>query len=194
QEMYIVKRKEAEAEDLPADEQMAQIRAAESRAGGAIAVPVQRAGVGAQLGALDIEPAVVGEDGARAPHARRGDAIEQVDASPNAFDEVFGESDSHEIARPVAGDRRIGHLEHRVHVGLGLANREAPDTESCPVRELRDSLDRLATQVWMNSALHDRKQRLLEWCTRRTGVERGETAREPASAALHRVARDGFAG
>ena len=87
-------------------EEVAEVGAREARAGGAVAVLVERPAVGAERRVADVEPAVAREGGAVAPHARGRHAVEQVDAAARPLDEVLGEADAHEVARPVARQRR----------------------------------------------------------------------------------------
>src|SRR4029077_20827277 len=89
EEMYIVQGKQAKAEDLVRGEEMPDVRARESAARRAVALLVERPLVEAELGPLDVEPAVAREGRAVAPHPRGGDAIEEVDAAAHALDEVF---------------------------------------------------------------------------------------------------------
>src|SRR5204862_1818480 len=81
EEMYIVQGEEAQAEDLVGEEQVAHVRAREARAAGAVALRVERLAVGSKLGALDVQAAVARERRAVAPHPRRRDAVEQIDAA-----------------------------------------------------------------------------------------------------------------
>src|SRR5258705_11506504 len=81
EEMYIVQGEEAEPEDLIGDEEVPDIGSAESRADSAVAVAVEGPWIGAALGALDVEPAVAGEDRAIAAHTGGSEAIEQDDAA-----------------------------------------------------------------------------------------------------------------
>src|SRR5688572_11763840 len=79
EEMYIVQREQAQAENLVGDEQVAQVRPREPSACTAGACVINGSLAPAELGALDVEPAVLGEDRAVAAHARGRDAVEQVD-------------------------------------------------------------------------------------------------------------------
>src|SRR5512140_565127 len=95
EEMYIVQGEQAQPEHLIRNEQMPEIAAGESRAGGAIAGLVERPRIGAKLGAFDVESAVARARSAVAPHTRCRDAREQVDAAQNAFDEILGKPNAH---------------------------------------------------------------------------------------------------
>src|SRR5688572_15194362 len=96
--MYIVQGEEAQPEYLVRDEEVPDVGSAESRAGGAIAIGVERLGIGAELGALDIEAPVPREDRPVPPHPGRRHAIEQIDPATYRFYQILGEADSHEIA------------------------------------------------------------------------------------------------
>src|SRR5687767_9367746 len=74
QKMYIVQREQTHAEHLVRDEQVPDVRAAEPAACRAVAALVERPLVGAELRALDVDPAVGGEGGAVPAHARGGHA------------------------------------------------------------------------------------------------------------------------
>ncbi|HJX76483.1 MAG TPA: hypothetical protein VJ247_08995, partial [Gaiella sp.] len=118
EEMYIVQGKQAKPEDLVGGEEVTDVAAREARARRAIALIIERARIGAKLGAFDVQAAVASERGTVSSHARRCDAVEEIDAAADAFDEVFGEADAHEVARPVAWELGIDDLEDAIHVGL----------------------------------------------------------------------------
>src|SRR5688572_20051941 len=120
--MYIVQGEEAEPEYLVGDVEMPDVGSAESSAGGAIAVDVERSWIGAELGALDVEPAVPREDSAIPSHARWCHAVEQIDTSPNRLNAVFGEAHTHEIARISLGQRFVHDVEDLIHRVLLLAD------------------------------------------------------------------------
>src|SRR4051812_25547366 len=90
-----------------------------------VAAFVQRPGIGSELGALDVEPAVACEGRAVAPHSRGSHTVEEIHAAYGAFHEVLGKAHAHEVARPVARQLGIHHLEDAIHVRLGFAYREA---------------------------------------------------------------------
>src|ERR1700730_11074770 len=60
EEMYIVQGEEAEAEYLVRHEKVADVGPGESGAGGAVAIDVERLGIGPVFGALDVEAPVSG--------------------------------------------------------------------------------------------------------------------------------------
>jgi hypothetical protein len=126
EEMYIVQRKQAKAEHLVGHVEVSKVRSRESPAGGALAGVVERAWIRAELGAFDVESAVACEGGAVSAHAGGRDAVEQVDSAEHAFDEIFGESDAHEVARAIAWELAVDDLEDVVHVGFCLADGEPP--------------------------------------------------------------------
>src|SRR4051812_9722983 len=133
QEMYIVQGQQAKAEDLVRRIEVPEVRAAEPRAGGAVAALVQWPLVRAELGALDVEASVARERGAVAPHARGSHTIEQIDAAHHAFHEILREPNAHEIARAVSRQLAVDDLEYSVHVGLRFADRQTADTVPDPV-------------------------------------------------------------
>ena len=70
---------------------------------------------------------VAGEVVAVARVAGRHHAIEHVDAARDRFDQVLGPAHAHQVARAVVGQLRAGVLEHRVALGLRLADGQAAD-------------------------------------------------------------------
>src|SRR5688572_15526780 len=130
--MYIVQREQADAEYLVAHEEMPNVRATEATAGDTFAAFVERQGVVPVFCPLDVEAAGDREDGSVSSHARRGDAVEHVDSAADALDQVSGESDTHEVARPCAGQCLVDDVEHLVHRGLLLADREPANCEPVP--------------------------------------------------------------
>ena len=163
--MYIVQGQQAESEDLVGDVEVAQIGAGEARAGGAIAAFVEGALVVPELGPLDVEASVGGENRAVAAHARRRHAVEQVYAAPDAFDEVLGKPDAHEVARAGLWRGRRGRRRaSRTWPAL------ASPTESPPMPKpfqscIADRRGGFAAKVGVNAALHDGKERLLADCS-----------------------------
>src|SRR5437764_12940047 len=148
------------AEDLVGHEEVPDVGTRESPTGGAVAVLVQRPRVGAVFGALDVDAPVDCECGTVASHARRCDAVEQVHATANALDEVLGESNAHQITRPLAGQGVVQKLENAVHGGLRLPNRQTTDPEAAPISAVSDCPRCREPQLLMNAALDNREERL----------------------------------
>src|SRR3954466_14351887 len=126
------------AEDLVGHEEMAHIGAGESPTRSTLAVLVERARVDPVLCALDVDSSIHRKRCTVASHACRCDAVEQVHATANALDEVLGESNAHEITRPLAGQGVVQKLENAVHVGLRLPNRQATNPEAAPISAVSD--------------------------------------------------------
>src|SRR5258705_8225862 len=179
-EMYIVQGEEAEPEDLVGDEEVPEIGSAESRAGSTVAVAVEGPRIGAELSALDVEPAVAGEDRAIPAHTGGSDAIDQVDAAPNRLDEVFGEAHPHQVAGVRFRERLVHDLEHLVHRVLFLADGQTSDSEPGPVVHLANRRRGFAAEVRVDASLHDGKKRLSAFET----LYLGQAPSEPADAAL----------
>src|SRR6267378_1316881 len=168
EEMYIVQGEEAEPQDLLRHEEMPDVRSAEAGARGAIALRVKGVRIGAELRALDVQSPVPGESGPVPPHARWRDAVEEVHAAANPLDQIFGEADSHQVARVSPGKRLVDYLEHLVHCVLFFPHREAADAESCPVVHPADCGGCLTAQMGVDSTLDDWKERLLiSWIIQR---------------------------
>src|SRR6185503_15387113 len=102
--MYIVQGEQAESQDLVRYKKMADVCPAEPGTGGAVAGLVERAPVVAVFCALDVDASRRSECRAIAAHACWSDAVEQIDSSPNSFDDVLGESNSHEVAWLVSSE------------------------------------------------------------------------------------------
>src|SRR3954464_226604 len=160
QEMYIVQGEEAQSEYLVRHEKVPDVGAAESRTRRAIAVGIEWARVGAVLGALDVEAAIAGEDRAVASHPGWRDAVEEIDAAADSFDEIFGKSNPHQVARMGLRQRVVNDVEHLVHRVLLLAHRQAADAEARPVVHVADLGGGFAAQVGVDAALDDREERL----------------------------------
>ena len=95
EEMYIVQGEEAQAEYFFGHEEVPDVGSAESRAGGAIALRVEWARIGTELGPLDVESSIPGESRAVSPHPCWSDAVEEIDTAANRLDQVLGEPDTH---------------------------------------------------------------------------------------------------
>ena len=112
----------------PCAAQMVEIGAAVAGAGGAARIRDRAArGSSAWRALRRLTRAAPGEGLGGAAGARRQDAIEHVDAALHRADDVLRLADAHEIARPVAGQRRHGLVEHAEHRLLPLADRKAAD-------------------------------------------------------------------
>src|SRR3954470_7534554 len=178
---------------------MSDIGPGKSGAGGAVAVRIERPRIVAVLGALDVEPAVAGEDCPAPSHPRGSNAVEEIDAATNAFHQILGETDSHQVAGMGFRQGLVDDLDHLVHRVLFLADGQSADPESRPVVHRPDRLGGFATEMGVDPALNDRKQRLMVSGVvgghflsrgsfeRLTRLEPGyfcEAPRQPADAAL----------
>ncbi len=168
---------------------MAEIGSAETSTGRTAALWVERAWIGAELRAFDVIPPIVGKDRSGAPHSRRRYAIEQIHPSANRFNEVFRESDAHEVSRPVARERFVSDVERGVHRMFGFADRQSPDCVAEPIVHIRDRGNRFLAEVRVRRPLNDGEERLR---TVVDGFEFGECPTEPADAAFHGVTGGGF--
>src|SRR6266550_2950332 len=115
EEMYIVQGEEAQPEYLVGDEEVPDVRSAESRTGGAVTVDVEWPRIGAELGALDVESAVPGKDRSVPAHPGGCDAINEVDTAAYRLDEIFREAHAHQIPGVRFRESVIHHLDHLVH-------------------------------------------------------------------------------
>src|SRR5438270_431823 len=121
--MYIVQGEEAQPEYLVGHEQVPDVGAGEPGARRAIAIGVEWPWIGAVIGALDVEPTVPSEHRAVASHPRRRHAVEEVDAAPNALDEIFGKTNAHQVAWMLLRQGVIDDIDHLVHRVFLLADR-----------------------------------------------------------------------
>ena len=133
EEMYIVQRQKARAEHLLRHEEVTEVGAREAAAGGAVTGRVERAGIVAELGPADVHPAGGGERGAVSAHARRGDAVEEVDAAADAFQEVLREPHTHEVPGARGRERGVHRAEYFIHHGLLLPHGQPADGVATPV-------------------------------------------------------------
>ncbi len=76
---------------------------------------------------LQVELAVTRIRDTMAAGAGRHHAVEHVDAARYRLDDIVRRADAHQVARRVGRQRRHGHVEHRQHRRLWLADREPAD-------------------------------------------------------------------
>ncbi len=103
-----------------------------------------------------------------------------MDAAGDAFDEVFGAADAHEVAGAVGGKLGEGDVAGGPHGGFGFADGEAADGEAGGI-ELDGFAGVVATEAGVGAALDDGEGGELGCCL--------ATAAVPAEGAL-----DGFGG
>ena len=142
QEAQIMQAEQPKPEDLLLVDEVADVGAAEARAGRAGAAVVERALVAGEAGVAEVEPTLARERAAGARGARRQDAVEHVDAARDHLEHALGVADSHEVARLLLGEERRGRgrrLEHRLAV---LPHAEPADRVAVEVE--RDELLRRA--------------------------------------------------
>src|SRR5690349_14189956 len=109
-------------ENLVGDEEMADIRSREATARGTVAPFIERARIGAKLSALDVDASLGRERRAVPSHARRRDAIEEIDTATHTFDEILRKAHAHQVSRPIVWQRVVHDLENAVHVRLRFAD------------------------------------------------------------------------
>lgn len=113
---------ESVAEEFVVAEEVVEVGEAELLAGEAVAGGVDGLVAFSVGGVADVEPAVVGEEGAVTAEPGGEDAIEHVDAAGDAFDEVFGAADAHEVAGPVDGELCEGGFGGGPHEFFGFSD------------------------------------------------------------------------
>ena len=181
--MDVVEREEAVREQLVRHEQVAQIGAGEAAARVARALRVQRRPILHVAGLLEREGPVAGEALAVARIARRQHAVEHVHAAGDRLHEVLGLADAHEVARLRGGQEARDQLGEVVHLGLGLADRQAADRVAVEPQRRRRAHG-AAAEVLVGPALDDPEERL----ARSIAVGRLR-ARRPAERELERPLR-----
>ena len=160
EEMYIVQGEQAKAEDLVRREEVPDVGARESAARRAVALRVERTPIGAKLGALDVETSIARERGTVASHPCRRDAIEKIHTASHAFHQVFRESHTHEIARPVRRQHVVDDFEDAIHVLLRFPHRQSADAEPAPLATGENRQRRVTSQRLVNATLHNGKEHL----------------------------------
>src|SRR5688500_12355929 len=189
--MYIMQRQETQPKHLVAGEEVADVGPREPRARRALAAVVERARVRSQLGAPDVELPIAGERGTLAAVARRGDAVEEIDAPRDALDEVLWEADAHEVAGFVLRQLVVNDLEHLVHLRLGLADGQSTDRVAGEISHASNGSRRIAAQVRMDAALQDRKEGLgIPHSSLLIALERRYTPSQPPLPSLARFTRE----
>src|SRR2546422_339621 len=103
----------------------------------------------AVLGVPDVHRTVGRERGAVAAVAGRGDAVEQIHPALHRRHQVLGKPDAHKITRQRTGQARLERLEHSVHRGLRLPDREAADREPGPRAEVEDASQACGAELEM---------------------------------------------
>ncbi len=183
--MQVVDRRELAGENLVAAIEVAQIRAAEPvRARVTRATWFDRARVARVFRVADAQGAAAREQEAVARIAGRHHAVEQIHPAAYRGDDVLRAAHAHEVAWPLARQQGIEHVEHRIALGLGLADREAADRVAVET-DADEAVQRTLAQFRIHAALHDAEQRvrIAEF------VERAARALRPAQRQLHRRAR-----
>lgn len=112
------------------------------------------------LGVAD-NPASRGcKEGAVPCYARGQHAIEQVDAVPDAFQQILGRADAHQVTRFVPRQLRRGVRNHPTHLHFGFSHAHPADGEAVR-RKIRDEGDAFIPQILIDAALYNGKQRLI---------------------------------
>ena len=157
---------------------MPNVRAREGLAGIAIAGLINRSLIARKSCVHQVETSLGRKRGVMPRQAGRQDAIEDVDAAQDAVDQVFGRTDSHQVARLVLGQQRRDHIQHGVHLVFGFAHRQAPDGNPGRI-ERSDKLSGFSPQVRVDAALHNPEQSLV------AALLRLDATLRPAVSQLH---------
>ena len=157
--MQVVDGVEHAAEDFARAEEVVQVTAAEVLAGVAGAGRIERAGVGAVPGVLDLDVAEARKQVAVARITRRHHAVEHVDAGLDRAHQIFRRADAHQVTRLVRRQLGGSMCEDAHHVFLRLADRQAANGHAVET-DLVQSGQRLVAQVFVHAALDDAEQRV----------------------------------
>src|SRR4051812_11380600 len=112
---------------------MVEIRRAEPRAGGAIALFKEWLMMVAPAPLLDIDPPIRREERAISGEARRQHAVEKIDSARNSHPEILRRADAHQVARLACGQMRSHDLEHFSHDRFRLSDRKPADRAACHI-------------------------------------------------------------
>ena len=137
--------------------QVVQVGTRMVAAGAALAGRVQRALIIAPAGVADLQVAKAGEQPPVAGVAGGHHAVEHVDATGDAVEQVLGRAHPHQVAGPVGGQPVADVVQDAQHVFLGLAHRKAPYCIALEA-DVRQARQRLVAQVLEHAALHDPEQ------------------------------------
>ena len=92
-------------------------------------------------------------------YARRKYAVKHVNAVHDAFEEIIGRADAHQIAWLVFGQKMHGESEHLVHEFLRLADAQTSDGIAGKIK-LCEIGHALFAQILIHAALHDAEEPL----------------------------------
>src|SRR5688500_10538083 len=86
--------------------------------------------------------------------------IKDIDSPRHAVDQVFGRTDSHQVARFVLRQKRSDHIERGVHLLLRFPHRESTDGNARRI-EQGDEFGGLRSEVCLDTSLYDAEQGLV---------------------------------
>src|SRR6185436_5707350 len=136
---------------------MAQVGAREIGATIATTGLVERTRIIGELGALDVELAAPGVNGAVARVARRNDAVEHVVAGAHRMDDVLRPPYAHQVTRPIGRQQTRRKTADGLQLRLALADAEPADGEAFE-REPGHFLDAPSAQIREQAALDNTKE------------------------------------
>ena len=170
-------------------EQVAQISAAEPLTGRALTAFFNRAIIGLVLGIHNVQDAVMREQMTVTRVAGRHNAVEEINAASDTFNNVARCADTHQVARLMLGRMRQNNIENMVH-DLGAFTDGKTANGITRQIQLRNCLHMLDTQVVISAALIDTEQQLVRVYRIRKRVQTvklGFTAFEPARGTVNGV-------
>ena len=129
-------------------------------AGIAVAFSVNGTEVVRVLRVLDDDAPLARQHRAVAGDSSRQHAVEHIHAAQHALQQAVRRTDAHQVARLVDRHVRRDFIQHLIHHGLGLADRQSADAVADEVH-IRQRLGALNAQILVERALHDAKQRLI---------------------------------
>jgi hypothetical protein len=142
QESDVVDRDQAETEHVLYHKQMPQISSCVGRTSFAVAGRIERLGGTFERRAPHVDAPAGQPGGAVTPVARGRDAIEQIDAPRDPFEQVGRKTDSHKITGDLPRQPGPEKLQNAVHYRLRLAYGETTNRDAGPGTPLERALQR----------------------------------------------------
>ena len=169
-EIAIVKHREPHAEHFVRLEQMADIAARIKAASGTVTVGVDRKRIALIFLVIDIHRALPCEDIAMTRVSGRHNAVKEVDASVNGFENIDGRADTHEIAGLILGHKGLNGIDDVIH-HLGFFTDGKTAEGIAGQIEFGDTLHVVDADIVVRTALVDTEQHLIFIDGLRQGIE-----------------------
>ena len=158
--------KEAQAENFVSADEVSDISAGEIiPAGVAVAIFFEGSEIVGEGGVLHNEAGAGGSSGRNHSHTVTGDAgwenaVEHIDAAQDAFEQMVGSADTHQIARLILWQIPRRNLKHIVHNIARFADAQSANCAAVEVHTA-DNFGAFFAQVRENAPLADTKNALI---------------------------------